>query len=147
MSNKFEIGSIVEGTVTDIKPFGAFVALDERTKGLVHVSQISNNFIDNINEHISVGDKVKVKIISIDEASRKISLSIREANNMNNSSSERHSNHSNHSSSSNYRNKEYSNSPKPVAKSKQESLEDKLKDWLKQSDDRQATLSKRNKRR
>ena len=145
MSNKFEIGSIVEGTVTDIKPFGAFVALDERTKGLVHVSQISNNFIDNINEHISVGDKVKVKIISIDEASRKISLSIREANPV--ISRERHSNNSNHSSSSNYRGRENSNNVKQPIKAKTDSLEDKLKEWLKQSDDRQATLSKRNKRR
>lgn len=141
MNSKFEIGTIVEGTITDIKPFGAFVALDEKTKGLVHVSQISHNFINDINEHVSVGDKVNVKIIAIDEASKKISLSIKEANKDSNSSN------------SNYRNKDMSRNremtkPRVQAKPKQvDSLEDKLKEWLKQSDDRQATLNKRNKRR
>ncbi len=181
MCKKFEIGNIIEGTVTDVKPFGAFVAIDEKTKGLVHISQISHNFINDINEHISAGDKVQVKVISIDEESKKISLSIKQAkpftpkpftpkpkdrpsyNSNSGSSSSSNSNsgssyNSNSGSSynsrssyssnsgSNYRNKDASKG-KFQAKPKENSLDDKLKDWLKQSDDRQATLNKRSKRR
>ncbi|WP_099189782.1 S1 RNA-binding domain-containing protein [Tepidibacter mesophilus] len=161
MCKKFEIGNIIEGTVTDVKPFGAFVALDEKTKGLVHISQISHNFINDINEHISAGDKVKVKVISIDEESKKISLSIKQATpftpkpftpkpkdkpSYNSSSNSSSSSKPNYNSGSSYRNKDASKG-KFQAKPKENSLEDKLKDWLKQSDDRQATLNKRSKRR
>ncbi|TCO71044.1 S1 domain-containing post-transcriptional regulator GSP13 [Marinisporobacter balticus] len=77
MSNNLEVGTIVVGKVTAIKPFGAFVALEEGKEGLVHISQIAHGFVKDINEHLSVGAEVKVKILSIDEASGKISLSIR----------------------------------------------------------------------
>lgn len=149
MCKKFEIGNIIEGTVTDVKPFGAFVALDEKTKGLVHISQISHNFINDINEHISSGDKVKVKVISIDEESKKISLSIKQAKPFTPKPKDKppYSSRPSSNSGSNYRNRDASKGkfqPKPK---KETSLEDKLKDWLKQSDDRQATLNKRSKRR
>lgn len=78
MSNNFEVGKIVTGKVTAIKPFGAFVALDENTQGLVHISQVAHGFVKDINECLSVGGEVQVKILSIDENSGKISLSIRE---------------------------------------------------------------------
>ncbi|SHK49410.1 CvfD/Ygs/GSP13 family RNA-binding post-transcriptional regulator [Tepidibacter formicigenes] len=137
MSSKFEINNIVEGTVTDIKPFGAFIALDEKTKGLVHISQISHNFINDINEHISVGDKVKVKIIGIDESSKKISLSIK-------ATTPNNSNYKNRDTSKNRDVSKHKSQPKFKQPS---SLEDKLKDWLKESDERQSVLNKRNKRR
>ena len=78
MSGQYEVGSIVEGKVTGIKPFGAFVALDEKKQGLVHISHIAHGFVKDINDHLSVGDTVKIKILSVDEESGKISLSIRE---------------------------------------------------------------------
>ncbi|WP_070121237.1 S1 domain-containing post-transcriptional regulator GSP13 [Bacillus marinisedimentorum] len=77
MSEKFNVGSIVEGKVTGIQPYGAFVALDGNTQGLVHISEITHGFVKDVNEHLSVGDTVTVKIISVDEASGKIGLSIR----------------------------------------------------------------------
>ncbi|QEK10935.1 S1 RNA-binding domain-containing protein [Crassaminicella thermophila] len=77
MSNNIEVGNIVVGKVSAIKSFGAFVTLDEGKEGLVHISQIAHSFVKDINEHLSVGDEVKVKILSIDEESGKISLSIR----------------------------------------------------------------------
>ncbi|CAH2212021.1 S1 RNA-binding domain-containing protein [Tepidibacter aestuarii] len=155
MCKKFEIGNIIEGTVTDVKPFGAFVAIDEKTKGLVHISQISHNFINDINEHISAGDKVKVKIISIDEESKKISLSIKQAkpftpkpkDKPSYSSNSNSGSSYNSNSGSNYRNRDASKGKFQAKPKKETSLEDKLKDWLKQSDDRQATLNKRSKRR
>ena len=73
-----EIGSIAEGCVTGIMPFGAFVSLPENKSGLVHISEITNEYVENINDYIKQGDKVKVKVIGIDK-SGKISLSIKKA--------------------------------------------------------------------
>lgn len=66
MSEKFEIGAVVTGKVTGIQPYGAFVALDDSTQGLVHISEITHGFVKDINEHLKVGDEVKVKVLSID---------------------------------------------------------------------------------
>ena len=66
MSEKLEVGSIVEGKVVRVKPFGAIVSLGN-TQGLVHISQVANSFVQDINDHVKVGDMVKVKVLSIDE--------------------------------------------------------------------------------
>jgi len=72
-----EIGQVIEGKVTGIQPYGAFVAIDGDTQGLVHISEIMHGYVKDINEHLSVGDTVNVKVIQIDEEKGKISLSIR----------------------------------------------------------------------
>ncbi|MFD2628974.1 S1 domain-containing post-transcriptional regulator GSP13 [Oceanobacillus kapialis] len=77
MTSKFEVGQIVDGKVTGIQPYGAFVALDEETQGLVHISEVTHGFVKDINEHLSTGDEVKVKVLTIDEENNKVSLSIR----------------------------------------------------------------------
>lgn len=77
MSEKIEVGSVLTGKVTGIQPYGAFVALDENTQGLVHISEVTHGFVKDINEHLKVGDEVQVKVLSIDEAAGKIGLSIR----------------------------------------------------------------------
>ncbi|MBD8070505.1 S1 domain-containing post-transcriptional regulator GSP13 [Bacillus sp. PS06] len=77
MSEKFEVGSVVQGKVTGIQPYGAFVALDESTQGLVHISEITHGYVKDVNEHLKLGDEVSVKVLSIDEAAGKIGLSIR----------------------------------------------------------------------
>jgi general stress protein 13 len=77
MSEKFEVGAVVTGKVTGIQPYGAFVALDESTQGLVHISEITHGYVKDINEHLKVGDEVQVKVLSVDEAAGKIGLSIR----------------------------------------------------------------------
>jgi S1 RNA binding domain protein len=71
-------GSILEGTVVNITNFGAFVEVDGKT-GLVHISEISDTYVKNIRDYLKEKDKVKVKIISIDD-NGKISLSIKQAN-------------------------------------------------------------------
>lgn len=60
---ELKIGSIVEGKVKNITNFGAFVELEDGTVGLVHISEISNKFVNDIHEHISEGQAVKVKIL------------------------------------------------------------------------------------
>ncbi|MGX6446424.1 S1 domain-containing post-transcriptional regulator GSP13 [Neobacillus sp. K501] len=77
MSEKIETGSILTGKVTGIQPYGAFIALDENTQGLVHISEITHGYVKDINDHLKVGDEVKVKVLSIDEGAGKIGLSIR----------------------------------------------------------------------
>ena len=73
-----EIGSIIEGKVSRVMPFGAFVNLPDDKVGLVHISEASVTYIEDINEHFKVGDTVKVKVIKIDD-NGKISLSIKKA--------------------------------------------------------------------
>lgn len=77
MSNTFEVGTIFTGKVTGIQPYGAFVALDEETQGLVHISEITHGYVKDIQEHLEVGQEVNVKVLSVDEEGGKISLSIR----------------------------------------------------------------------
>ena len=71
-------GNILEGTVVNITNFGAFVEIEGKT-GLVHISEVADSFVKDIREHLNEQDKVKVKVISIDD-NGKISLSIKQAN-------------------------------------------------------------------
>lgn len=73
------VGSVVEGTVTGITNFGAFVELPGGQTGLVHISEIADTYVTDINEHLKKADKVKVKVLTIDPAGRRIGLSIRQA--------------------------------------------------------------------
>lgn len=77
MEKKYELGDVLSGKVTGIQPYGAFVALDEDTQGLVHISEITYGFVKDVSEFLSVGQEVEVKILEIDEDAEKISLSIR----------------------------------------------------------------------
>ncbi|MEG6520642.1 S1 RNA-binding domain-containing protein [Desulfotomaculum sp. 1211_IL3151] len=72
-----EQGSIVEGVVTGITNFGAFVELPGGQTGLVHISEVAEVYVKDINEFLKVNDKVKVKIISVDPKG-KIGLSIKQ---------------------------------------------------------------------
>lgn len=71
-----ELGSIVSGTVTGVTKFGAFVDLESGESGLVHISELSHEYVSDINEYIKKGDKVKVKVINTEG---KISLSVKQA--------------------------------------------------------------------
>ena len=73
-----EIGEILEGSISRIAAFGAFVNLPDNQSGMVHISEISQQFVQDINEFIKIGDIVKVKVLAIDDVGR-ISLSIRKA--------------------------------------------------------------------
>ena len=73
-----KVGQIVEGVVSGITGFGAFVELSEDQTGMVHISEIADTYVKDINNYLSVDDKVKVKVLSVENNGR-ISLSIREA--------------------------------------------------------------------
>ena len=75
---QLEVGAIVEGKVTGFTAFGAFVDLEDGKKGMVHISEVALEFVKDIKDHLTVGQAVKVKVISIAEDG-KISLSIKKA--------------------------------------------------------------------
>ena len=75
---QLEVGKIYEGKVTGITKFGAFVELDKDTTGMVHISEVANTFVSEIKDHITEGETVKVKVLSLGDDG-KISLSIKKA--------------------------------------------------------------------
>lgn len=77
---KFEdlqIGMVLNGTVRNVIDFGAFVDIGVKYDGLVHISEMSNKFIKNPSEIVSVGDIIKVKVIDLDNERHKVSLSMK----------------------------------------------------------------------
>jgi small subunit ribosomal protein S1 len=75
---KYSAGEIIDGQVTKLVPFGAFVRVAQGIEGLVHISEISDQHIDSPESVLSVGDQVRVKVIEVDVPRRRISLSMRQ---------------------------------------------------------------------
>lgn len=73
-----EVGSVLEGKVTGITKFGAFVALPGGKSGLVHISEIANSYVAEVSDHVQLGQSVKVKVLSVSPEG-KINLSIKRA--------------------------------------------------------------------
>ncbi|WP_268913870.1 S1 domain-containing RNA-binding protein [Lentilactobacillus sp. SPB1-3] len=149
-----EIGEKVSGKVSGITNFGAFVDLGDHKTGLVHISEVSDGFVKDIHDILKVGDEVTVKVLKVD-GDNKISLSIRKANE-NHDSSEEHS-HSNHErSNSGYHHESHNDhrsnnggrrsfdkkSNNNSHSNKPENFDDLMSGFLKQSEDRLATLKK-----
>ncbi|MFC0014557.1 MULTISPECIES: S1 domain-containing RNA-binding protein [Allobacillus] len=109
-----EVGSKLSGKVTRITNFGAFVELPEGSTGLVHISEVADRYVKDINDHLSVGDEVTVKVLNV-EKNGKIGLSIKKAN-------------------------EKYNRPQP--RKRVENFESKMNKFLKDSEDKLASLKK-----
>ena len=71
-------GMILEGTVRSITAFGAFIQLPDGRSGLVHISEIANTYVSDIHKHLSEGQAVQVKVLSVDPNGR-IALSVKQA--------------------------------------------------------------------
>ncbi len=74
---QIEVGAIVEGKVTGIAAFGAFVELEDGKTGLVHISEIASKYVSDIHQHLQEGQTVRVKVIGAEKG--KVSLSIKQA--------------------------------------------------------------------
>ncbi len=129
IDSELKVNDIIEGVVTRILPYGLIVSLPNQKQGLVHISQVSHRFIQDINEHISLKDIVKVKVIDIDLQQNKISLSIKDANPL-----------------VEQKPPIINNSEKPT-KRESNSFEDIMSSWLKDSNEKHAAINKRAKRR
>lgn len=107
-------GAIVDGTVKTITNFGAFIDLGDGLTGLVHISEISDDYVKTVTDYLEEQQKVKVKILSIDEENKKITLSIKKAESF----------------------------QKMQPKQPDLSFEDRLSKFLKDSDERQTSVKK-----
>jgi S1 RNA binding domain protein len=115
-----EVGSIYEGVVTGITKFGAFVELPGGVTGLVHISEVADAYVKDVNEYLKDRDNVKVKVISVDP-NGKIGLSIKQAN-------------------PDYINKQQRKNTRP-ARPKQ-SFEDMMSKFIKDSDEKQQDVKR-----
>lgn len=77
VASEFAVGKVVPGKVTKLMDFGAFVEIAPGIEGLVHVSEVSYSRISRVSSVLKVGEEVEVKVLSIDQAKRRISLSIK----------------------------------------------------------------------
>ena len=65
---KYQIGDLIIGKITSVKPYALFLSFEGGSNGLLHISELSDSYIRDIEKYGSVGDEIKVKVISIDEA-------------------------------------------------------------------------------
>ncbi len=75
---QLKVGDIVEGKVTGIKDYGVFIDIGEGKSGMVHISEVSRTYVNNINDHLKLGDEVKAKVLTVGDDG-KIALSIKRA--------------------------------------------------------------------
>ncbi len=80
VSDRFKVGQVVEGKVTKLASFGAFIDLDHGVDGLVHISQVSEEHVENARDVLQVGQAVRARVVKIDPVERRIALSIKAAN-------------------------------------------------------------------
>ena len=129
MTDKFEAGQVLEGKVTGIQPYGAFVALNDEVQGLVHISEVTHGFVQDISEHLKVGDTVNVKVLNVDEEKGKVSLSIRATE-----------------EAPKKQPKKQAQAPKQQVQNSDNAgfntLKDKLQGWIEQSKERENTFKK-----
>ncbi|WP_462409988.1 S1 domain-containing RNA-binding protein [Neobacillus sp. Marseille-QA0830] len=126
-----EVGSKLQGKVTGITNFGAFVELPDGSTGLVHISEVADNYVKDINDHLKVGDQVEVKVLNV-ENDGKIGLSIKKAKDRPESEQRKHS----HSQRPRQGRANDRNNNKP------ETFESKMARFLKDSEDRLSSLKR-----
>ena len=73
----YKIGSIVKGKVTGVENYGIFLLVDDNVTGLIHISEISDNFVKNVNDYAKVGDVLEAEVIEYDDVDKKLKLSIK----------------------------------------------------------------------
>ncbi len=74
---KYQEKDIVEGIITSVKKYGVFLSFDGAYSGLLHISEISNNFVNNIQKYFHCGDVIKVYVKSVDENTKFLSVSLK----------------------------------------------------------------------
>jgi len=75
---KYKSGSIVTGTITGIEKYGVFVNLDDYYSGLIHISELSYDFVKDVNDYVNLGDTIKAKVMEVDEETFHVKLSIKD---------------------------------------------------------------------
>ena len=134
---QLQVGTVLEGKVTGITKFGAFVALPDGKSGLVHISEIANTFVNDVHDYVQDGQTVKVKIIGIADDG-KINLSIKKAE-APEAQPRRSRAPRSYSDGAQQRQGAYRQAPSRVnGPTNDASFEDKLKHFMQESDSRMA---------
>lgn len=76
----YKKGNLVKATVTGIESYGIFVSLDEYYSGLIHISEVSHDFVHNIHDFVKIGEEIQVQILEVDEEQSQLKLSIKNIN-------------------------------------------------------------------
>ena len=79
---KYYPGAVVEGTVVGIKPYGAFISLEDGISGLLHISEITESYVSNLNKYVHIGQILNVKILDIDFEEKHAKLSLKAVKNV-----------------------------------------------------------------
>lgn len=79
IDSRYKIGDLVKGKVSKLATFGAFIAMDGDIDGLVHISQISEDRVDKIKDHLKIGQEIEARVIKVDKTERRIGLSVKAA--------------------------------------------------------------------
>lgn len=77
---EYKVGSVVKGQVTGIEKYGAFVSLENNYTGLIHISEISNDFVSDIKSFLEIGEQIYCEILEIDQFNNQLKLSIKNIN-------------------------------------------------------------------
>lgn len=77
---EYTIGNVVKGQVTGIEKYGVFVSFKDSYTGLIHISEISNDFVKDVNDYLKINENVYCEILSVDHINRKLKLSIKNIN-------------------------------------------------------------------
>ena len=76
----YKVNDIVKCKITGIEKYGVFVSIDDEYNGLIHISEISDSFVKDINDYVSIGEVIKARVIGVDDKEKKIKLSIKNVN-------------------------------------------------------------------
>src|SRR5690554_710436 len=74
----YRVGQVVVGYVTGIQPYGAFVYIDKETSGLIHISELADNYVKDISQYVQIGDCLHLKILEVNENQNKLKLSLKQ---------------------------------------------------------------------
>ena len=75
--SSYKVGSKIKGKVTGVENYGIFLLVDDNVTGLIHISEISDNFVKNVNDYARIGDVLEAEVIDYDEVNKKLKLSIK----------------------------------------------------------------------
>lgn len=75
---KYNVGDTVDGLVVSITNYGVFVKLSDEFMGLVHISEITPDYVQSVNHYVKIGDKVKAKVLEVDPSKKQINLSFKQ---------------------------------------------------------------------
>lgn len=80
MTEDYKVGNIIKGTVTGIEKYGVFVNIDSTYTGLIHISEVSEDYVKNIHDYVKVGETIYCQILEVNEETHQLKLSIKNIN-------------------------------------------------------------------